>query len=479
MSYALITDGGTDGRYTIYLDYGEAQKAALLAQLATAQATLTTKIAEQQVHVDAAEAAEAASLNNLQLMQESIINIIEQEGFESLGGPAKKLYDYILNEHRKLVIRHQPVRDAMRTLKSQLAQATAMMAYWNSLVASETRSAWCCDLTEDATGYVATVEIPGEANLILIAPGGREPALATDGLLTARELMSPAQAYFNAAILPGWQRHMPTYRWATIDTIHNDGTVDITFGAAVSSAQRLNVNDVDSLKNVSVSYMTCGAGAFSDGDRCIVHFTMNTVGGPSVWTKDTCQVIGFLDNPKRCGTLRARYLQILESALGHVSCEYRFLFADPADALFVISNADAISCSTRINGGSWFALTKQPLSAVWTKNTLSEPGTGSFFIGVSNVGDFPMNVTVNSIPEVPALVGDILEFKFEHLGEIIHNAAVQLVDKSGLTPFGTIGGFTLYGGGVGFARTKTAKNMDPTSPNEIMLLTGYQLTTDP
>ena len=62
MSYALITDGGEDGRYTVYLDYGEDQRAAILQQVALAQASLATKIVEQQVQVDVADARVSASL---------------------------------------------------------------------------------------------------------------------------------------------------------------------------------------------------------------------------------------------------------------------------------------------------------------------------------------------------------------------------------------------------------------------------------
>ena len=299
MSWATIVGGGPEGRYTIQLDWGEAQKAQLLAAVAAAQVSLTAKIAEQQVEVDKADAEEAAALASLVAFQDSLIGALIDEGFQG-GDPAKKLYDYLMDRVRKLVIQHRPVRDALRTLKTKLAQANAMAAYWNNFQASETRPAWCCDRTESASGYVATVEIPGEDSLILIAPGGRAWA-PSDGVLAARELMSPAQAFFNAALLPGWQKFLPTYRWGTasdIDDVAN--TMTVTLGAARSSAQGLDVNQESVLRNVPVSYMTCNSGAFMAGDRVVVRFQGQDWASP--------RVIGFVDNPRSCSTTTVVYL---------------------------------------------------------------------------------------------------------------------------------------------------------------------------
>ena len=158
---------------------------------------------------------------------------------------------------------------------------------------TEARDAWCADLTEDATGYVATLEIPGESDLILIAPGGRTPVLATDGYLRSRSLMAPWQAYFNAAILPGWQKFKPTYRWGTITALDKDAdTATVVLADARSSAQRLSVNQASTLVNVPVEYMECNSDAFEIGDNIVVKFIGQDWSAP--------RVIGFLDNPREC-----------------------------------------------------------------------------------------------------------------------------------------------------------------------------------
>ena len=75
--------------------------------------------------------------------------------------------------------------------------------------------AWCADLTEDATGEVKTIEVNGEfgaeGSIRVVAPQEVAPSLAA-GDVVAREVQAGAQAYFNAAILPGWQKFKPTYR---------------------------------------------------------------------------------------------------------------------------------------------------------------------------------------------------------------------------------------------------------------------------
>ena len=413
MGAGVIVSGGADGRYTVRLDFGEAKKTALLARVAAAQADLSAKVAIQQVYVAEAQAREAASLAQLNDAQNFLILQMQSDAFAS--EPAKRLFDQLKASHQKLVVAQIPVHDALKTLRLQLLQAQQMAAAWGAFVASVERPAWCCDLTEDAQGTVATVEIPGEPNLVLIAPGGRawqgwdrtistarksaelarlqkglerlalmlgdlnadiaaqEAAAVTlkldeetarlayaasqsqvnrdayeaasaalrgnqiqltnlrfrragvvqqiakvmvqvsawgarpasdapvygDGALTGRQVMSPWQAYLNAALLPGWQKHMPTYRWGTVtgkdETLR---TLDVALAPAKSSAQGLDVNKRATLSTVPVEYMTCGVDAFDVGDRVVVKFIDQS------WDRPV--VIGFVDNPKRC-PVKVRY----------------------------------------------------------------------------------------------------------------------------------------------------------------------------
>lgn len=171
----------------------------------------------------------------------------------------------------------------------------------------EPRDAWCADYSESVAGEVATIEVPGEPQSILVRPqsppdADQDYSAPRDGVLVPREWQSPAQAYFNAAILPGWQRHKPTYRSATLLDVDPSANVcKIELDDAKSSAQELPVTpDVRVLEGVPVSYMTCNAAAFEVGDRVVVEF----VGG--AWSSP--RVIGFFEHPRPCLSRRLVWL---------------------------------------------------------------------------------------------------------------------------------------------------------------------------
>ena len=346
MGYALITDGGPDGRYTISLDYGEATRLQILQLLEAQLVIVDQKIVDQQVQVDAADASEAASAANLTAFANSLIAIEETPTAEEASSdPAYKLYNYFLERHRDLVRSHDIIRTAMTSLKAAKAVTVSRITSYTALSVTETREAWCCDLTEDATGYVATVDIPGESNLILIAPGGRSPILNADGVLAARELMSPEQAFFNVAILPGWQKDMPTYRWGTltaIDQTANTATVDLF--NAVSSAQSLPVNQESTLTDVEFEYMDCHNRAFRVDDRVVVQFT-----GQS-WT--TPKIIGFVDNPKVC-KWNARFIEGGNPRW----CEVAFYTTSQSDWDDILSPLKTVS--VRIDYGAWIRMPRE------------------------------------------------------------------------------------------------------------------------
>lgn len=159
--------------------------------------------------------------------------------------------------------------------------------------------AWCADLTEDAAGEVKTIEVNGEfgaeGSIRVVAPQEVAPSLAA-GDVVAREVQAGAQAYFNAAILPGWQKFKPTYRAGTITRVDAPANVvDVDLDTARSSAQRLEINQSGSLSDVPVRYMTCDASAFEVGDRAIVEFQSQD------WTQPV--VIGFVERPRGCGVI--------------------------------------------------------------------------------------------------------------------------------------------------------------------------------
>jgi len=118
--------------------------------------------------------------------------------------------------------------------------------------------------------------------------------LQSAGQLTPILGMTPAQAAFNWAILPGWQKWKPMYLVGEITAIDNaNDTADVTFDDARSVAQNLPVAYWESYPAIPVEYMDCNSTAFAVGDRVVVEFANQNLEEP--------RVIGFETNPKACG----------------------------------------------------------------------------------------------------------------------------------------------------------------------------------
>lgn len=292
MGKATITGGGTDGLYTVDMDYGRALATARAAKLLTRITALGPQITEAQAAYDAQLAVVAAQgvLTNEAIDAYVLATRISPNPAD--WADERAAYDAaatkLLTEKAKLA----PLLAKLQDLQSTQAQLNKERGYWQSVPVEETRAAWCVDYTEDAAGEVATVDIPGESDRILIAPGGRAQ-VSTDGELVAREVQDPNQVFWNAAVLPGWQKFKPTYRVGTITALDLEGdTADVALDEAVSSAQSLPINRFSTLTAVPVVYMTCNAQAFEVGDRVVVEFPGMT------W--DNPRVIGFVSNPKPC-----------------------------------------------------------------------------------------------------------------------------------------------------------------------------------
>lgn len=297
MGKATIVGGGTDGLYTVKLDYGKAQKDAAIARinarlvkLVTEMSDATTKLSTQQSIEDAQKAkvnlAISAFVTASKTIPRNEANVAK--ALQDHGKEAAKL----IEEKGKT----GPLRLALQILKDEDAGLRKELARWQATAVEEVRSAWCADLTEDATGSVATIDVPGESKTILIAPSAPAPA-AKDGQLVAREVQTAAQVFWNAAVLPGWQRHMPTSRFGVITDMNPDDTAHVDLDEAKSSAtggkrDGLAINKLTRLTSVPIKYMDCDAAVFAVGDHVVVLFEDGD------WAKP--KIVGFASNPKAC-----------------------------------------------------------------------------------------------------------------------------------------------------------------------------------
>lgn len=114
-----------------------------------------------------------------------------------------------------------------------------------------------------------------------------------DGQLMPTQLMTPAQAFYNLAMLPGWQKWKPMYRYAEISDINYTlNTASITIDYMKSSQQSLNINQKCEFTDVPIEYMTCDSMAYENGDSVLVEFKNKHFDEPVI--------IGFRSNPKPC-----------------------------------------------------------------------------------------------------------------------------------------------------------------------------------
>ena len=157
--------------------------------------------------------------------------------------------------------------------------------------------AWCADLTTSLSGTVGTIEVPGSDQHVQIRPGYEDGAVWNpdrDGQLTPIISQTPAGAFWNTAMLPGWQTWRPLYRRGTIRDINSEAdTCGVDLSPETSSAQWIEVNaGRESLEDVPVKYMNCNAQAFQDGDEVVVELQSQD------WEQP--RVIGFVEEPARC-----------------------------------------------------------------------------------------------------------------------------------------------------------------------------------
>lgn len=293
MGRGTITGGGDNGQYSIDFDYGEATAAAKIASLQDRQARLESEIAEFDTYIADLEQAYYETLSFLDSAI-ATYNVSEKEDSDKddLNIAAAK----VLETDESLRI----TKNEQGMLKLELGNVSQEIKYLQGKTFSDSREIWCTDYTTDATGSVATIEVNGEQPLALIAPGGRPPS-NSDGNMFARELQSASQVYYNAALLPGWQKFQPTYRTGQITEINRaDDTCSVRLDTATSSAQGLNINQDSLLTDVPIEYMSCNAAAFEVWDDVVVQFEGQNWENP--------KVIGFVDNPKACGPARIFFL---------------------------------------------------------------------------------------------------------------------------------------------------------------------------
>jgi hypothetical protein len=292
MGKAEIVSSDGSGYYTIRVVRNEQRVQDTIDHLQARIAEIDDKLFEVGKDRDDAEAAASEARDEL---NQAIQDWVAAQGTSEEPEKREELL-----EAKAAYIKAQ--RDCSR-LKSQyemwrLEKASAerrISRIKNNLPESTEIQTACVDHTTDLSGTVGTIEPVGLGKIIRIRPGFEDNAAydsERDGILTPVAAQTAAQAVFNFAMLPGWQKWQPLYRTGTIKNINiSDDTGDVELDQATSPAG-FNVNQTDELKSIPIEYMWCNAQAFQDGDQVVVEFQ-----GQS-W--DQPRVIGFVEGPRRC-----------------------------------------------------------------------------------------------------------------------------------------------------------------------------------
>jgi predicted transglutaminase-like cysteine proteinase len=118
--------------------------------------------------------------------------------------------------------------------------------YEGKKIEDVTVNLWCADLTDDLTGEVGIIEIPGERQSVLIRPGYNGNAAYNqnrDGQLQPVIASSPSVTFINLSVFPGWQKWKPMFRKGIISNInYANNKCDVCIDAEFSSQLNINVN---------------------------------------------------------------------------------------------------------------------------------------------------------------------------------------------------------------------------------------------
>lgn len=333
MGRGTITGESGKGQYTIETDYGSGIRDARVEYYTQVIAQKEAVIANLEPQLTYYEAQEAIANTNL---QSAITTYAASEKTD-----ADK--DALQSAQYKLQLTKKNTRDVKQKLgfaNLDLANAVSKKAELTGISLIKSDTVWCADYSEGLTGEVATIEINAQPQVTLIAPSA-EPPVTGDGEMIDRRVQSGAQVYFNAALLPGWQKFQPTYRTGYLVSIDRaNDTCEVNLDNAVSSEQSLGINQSDILSDVPIEYMNCNSGAFETGDDVVVKFTGQDWENP--------KVIGFKDNPRPCAP--AYFMFLVEEHTGTLfSGDPPTVNGSPVEQTAVIADGIRTITNTHVN----------------------------------------------------------------------------------------------------------------------------------
>ncbi|HHT9136482.1 MAG TPA: hypothetical protein ACFYEK_04470 [Candidatus Wunengus sp. YC60] len=261
MGQATINSGGPTGLYNVKIVKDAGKSVARQTDITTRLADLVGLITMATTNVNTALAELASAQTTL---NDAIAAMVDETTRKA-----------VTDATTAVLTKQQSVSRARMTYASLIVEQQSLQkeqARLTTAMADESLSAWCADLTENlAVGAtVGTAEINGVGDQIIILPGGATTNAL--GKLQHSGVSTGAAVFYNKALLPCWQKWMPTYRVGTITELDKEAdTASVTLDVAVGE-QGLDINQEASLVDIPIEYMTYNASAFNVGRRVLIEF---------------------------------------------------------------------------------------------------------------------------------------------------------------------------------------------------------------
>ncbi|MCK9324591.1 MAG: hypothetical protein M0P69_03760 [Bacteroidales bacterium] len=307
MGKATIGTYNSDSKkYTVTYNYNrEAGEAIATACIYKAASLLTSQI-------PSAEAASASALATVNFAKALFFEQISSGDLDQLEA-TMAAWNAALDEYKVVKITENDLKAEYISLTKRAETIT------KNLPEDEELEVYCADATTTLLGSVGTIEVPNSIKPVALRPGYYDSAIHEndrDGIATPVICMTPSQAYYNYAILPGWERWNPQYRLGNITAIES-GSCSVDLDGCTSQARGLNVNPGTSLlTGVGFRYMGDDTGsAFAVDDHVVVEFVDRD------WTQG--RVIGFAQEargiiflePFTGSNFQARYDWIVDTSV--------------------------------------------------------------------------------------------------------------------------------------------------------------------
>jgi hypothetical protein len=288
-----------EGQYTVEMRLNEQ---LILDKLDEIQATRVTN-EDKTVETELALAEAHLHQNVLDLQVIAILN-------STTLTPAEKS-----EQARTATAAQRAQRLVLVTLQTELGflalEKTTLMLQEQRYRAVTTRyekTVWSADYAPDleiTDSEVGTLEVMGDEREIVLLPAQNQFRAwegATDGDLTPVIAHAPMEWLLSTCLVTGWQRYLPTYRFATVLAIIDQDRLSV----ALIEPKKSLYGDVDVTPlnadqspvvytDVPCRYLDCHTVAFSVGDEVVVHYQNQNPATP--------EVIGFRRQPPPCTTI--------------------------------------------------------------------------------------------------------------------------------------------------------------------------------